>query len=96
MATGSPDTRQRRYVFRGFDESMERLLGADMRLIYGMGVPILMIVGLIVLLALQPASWLVGAIMFVELGALTVIVRALYELMSDDEDEDGEATTTSR
>ena len=43
-AQGDPD----RHVIPGFDASMTRMLGADLRLLYGIGVPIAMIVGLIV------------------------------------------------
>ncbi len=77
-----------RQVFRGFDDSTERILGADMRLIYGIGAPILMVVGLIILLALNPTTWLVVAILVLEVAALGVVVAALFELMRDDEDED--------
>src|SRR5579864_3398587 len=45
------------YPFQGFDESVEHVLGADMRLIYGFAAPILMVVGLIIILALNPATW---------------------------------------
>lgn len=77
-----------RQVFRGFDDSTERILAADMRLIYGIGAPILMVVGLIILLALNPTTWLVVAILVLEVAALGVVVAALFELMRDDEDED--------
>ena len=80
-----------RHVFRGFDESTERFLGADMRLIYGIAVPILMIIGLIILLALNPTTWLVVAILLLEVAALGVVVAALMELMRDDENEDESA-----
>ncbi len=59
-----------------------------MRLIYGIGVPILMVVGLIILLALNPTTWLVVSILLLEVAALGLVVAALFELMRDDEDED--------
>jgi chromate transport protein ChrA len=77
-----------RHIFQGFDDSVERFLGADMRLIYGIGVPILMVVGLIILLALNPTTWLVVSILLLEVAALGLVVAALFELMRDDEDED--------
>ena len=54
-----------------------------MRLLYGMLFPILMIVGLIIVLALNPATWLVGAIVVLEIAALLLVVTALLEMMRD-------------
>ena len=91
-AAGSLNAQTRRHVFRGFDSSIERLLGADMRLIYGMAAPILMIIGLIVVLGLSPAPWLVAAILVIEIGGLGVVVAGLLEMLNDeDEDEPGAA-----
>jgi hypothetical protein len=42
-----------------------------MRLMYGMAVPILMIVGLIIVLALHPATWLATAVVVVEIAVAT-------------------------
>jgi chromate transport protein ChrA len=74
------------YIFRGFDESMTRFLGADIRLLYGMGIPVLVIVGLIILLALNPSTWVVGVIVVLEIAALALIVAGLLELMNDTDD----------
>jgi hypothetical protein len=71
--------------FRGFDESVERVLGADMRLIYGMAVPILMVCGLIVVLALSPATWLVVAVLVIEIALLAVVVLGFFGLLNEDE-----------
>jgi hypothetical protein len=71
--------------FRGFDQSVERLLGADMRLIYGMAVPVLMIVGMIVLLALSPTTWLVAATLIVELAALALVVYGFLGMLTEDD-----------
>ena len=88
MAPTSARADQHGYVFRGFDESMTHLLGADLRLLYGMALPVLMIVGLIVLLALNPAKWAVAMVVVCEIAGLALIVRALYELMSDDDGDE--------
>ncbi len=80
-AQADPD----RHVIRGFDASMTRMLGADLRLIYGIGVPIAMIVGLIIVLALNPAKWVVAVIVLCEIGGLALIVTKLYAMMSDEE-----------
>ncbi len=73
-------------AFSGFDASVERTLGADMRLVYGMAVPILMVVGLIIILALSPAVWLVAAILVLELALLGVVVYGFVGMLNDDDD----------
>ncbi len=88
MASTSVHADQHRPVFRGFDESMTQLLGADLRLLYGMAAPILMIVGLIILLALNPAKWVVGMVVLFEIAGLALIVAGLYEMMSDDDGDE--------
>jgi hypothetical protein len=90
MASTPTDAAERQYIFRGFDESMTRLLGADFRLICGIAMSLLMIVGLVVLLALNPTRWLVVAIVLVEVAALGVIVAGLLGLMRDDVDDEGQ------
>jgi hypothetical protein len=83
----TPETHTHANPFRGFDESVERLLGADMRLIYGLGIPILMVVGLIVILALSPATWLVIAIVVLEMAALGVVLTGFIGMLNEPEDE---------
>lgn len=80
-------------AFRGFDQSVERAIGADMRLLYGMLVPILMICGVIIVLALSPATWLVAIILVLEIGALAVVGYGLAGMLNEppDDREDGSA-----
>jgi hypothetical protein len=92
MATSTPSSSPHTSAFRGFDESVERGLGADMRLVYGMAVPILMIVGLIVILALSPAVWLVAAIVVMELAALAVVVYGFMSMLREPDHEDADLT----
>lgn len=93
MAAATPNTDSHENAFRGFDRSIERLIGADLRLVYGFAVPILMIVGLITVLALTPATWLVGLILILEIGALGIVVAGIMGMLSeDDEDPEAEAT----
>lgn len=63
------------------------MLGADARLLYGMAIPILMIVGLIMVLALSPAWWLVALIVVFEIAALALVVTGLLVMMSDEQDD---------
>ena len=78
-------------IFRGFEDSVERTFGADMRLLYGLAAPILMIVGLIVVLALTPATWLVVAIIVLELAALAVVLTGVMGVLNDERDADPDA-----
>ena len=74
------------------------MLGADARLLYGIAASFLMIVGLIVVLALSPATWLVGVIVLFEIAALALVVTGLLEMMSDEQDDESQpqAEPTSR
>jgi hypothetical protein len=88
MATASSNSHPHEHPFRGFDESVERTIDADMRLIYGFAVPILMVVGLIAILALSPATWLVITILLVEVAALCVVLTGFIGMLNEpDEDE---------
>lgn len=91
MATATPDPHHHENAFRGFDESVERVIGADMRMVYGMGVPILMILGLIVILALSPAVWLVATIVVLEIAALGVVAYGFVGLLNESEQEDDQS-----
>lgn len=75
-------------AFRGFDESVERAVGADMRLLYGMLAPILMICGVIVVLALSPATWLVAIVIVLELAAVAVVGYGLAGMLNESPDDD--------
>ena len=88
MATTSPDTHPHESPFKGFDESVERTLGADMRLVYGFAVPILMVVGLIVVLALSPATWLVITILLIEVAALGVVLTGFIGMLNEPDDDE--------
>ena len=74
-------------VFHEFDAAAERALGSDMRMIYGMLIPILMVCGLIVLLALKPETWLVIAVLVLECAALGVVVTGFLGMLNEDEDD---------
>jgi hypothetical protein len=86
MQAASPPTYHPEPVFRGFEKSVERTLGADMRLIYGFAVPMLMVIGLIIVLALSPTTWLVVTILILELAALGIVLTGFIGVLSDDED----------
>jgi Na+-translocating ferredoxin:NAD+ oxidoreductase RnfD subunit len=87
MQTAPTDTPRDQNLFAGFDQSMERVLGADMRLIYGFAVPVLMIVGLIIVLALRPETWLVVCVMVLECAALALVVAGIVAMLNEREDD---------
>jgi len=74
--------------YERFDSSMERWLGADMRMIYGMAVPILMVTGLILLLALNPTTWMVVGVLGLELAAGGVVIRGILGMLADGDGEE--------
>lgn len=82
MSSTSPPPHH--HPFQGFDQSVERAVGADMRLMYGMAAPILMIVGLIVVLALSPAVWLVATIVVLEIAGLGLVVTGIFGMLDED------------
>lgn len=75
-------------VFHDFDARVERSLGADLRLLYGMAIPILMICGLIILLALAPQTWLVITVLLFEVAALGVVVTGFVGMLNEDDEDD--------
>jgi hypothetical protein len=84
MATPAHQSEHHQPVFRHFDSSITRALGADMRLVYGILAPTLFVIGLVVLLALKPTTWLLVVIVLVEIGALALVVTGLFGMMSGD------------
>ena len=74
--------------FRGLERSVEHVLGADFRLVYGIAVPILMVIGLIILLALRPSTWLVVSVLLLEVAALAVVVVGFMGVLNDEDDEE--------
>jgi len=94
MSATSTESRPHEHPFRGFDRSIERVLGADMRLLYGMAIPVLMVVGMIIVLALSPATWLVVSILVLEVAALALVVYGLMGMLNETEEQDAEDRAT--
>ncbi len=89
MSTTEPGTHHAA-PFRSFERATERVLGVDMRLLYGFAVPILMVCGVIVLLALAPSPWMVAAVMLLEAVCLGVVVTGFVGLLGEDDEEDAD------
>ena len=88
MDTTQTATRPSSNPFRGLDTWLESMLGADMRLIYGVAIPMVVVVDLIVLLALRPTAWLVAILMLVEVAALGLVIFAFMKMLDDDHEQD--------
>jgi hypothetical protein len=87
MATTNHHSEHDERVFRTFDSSVKRILGVDMRLVYGLFTPAALVIGLIVILAFDPRTWLLVAIVAVEIGALALVLIGLREMLRTDAGE---------
>jgi hypothetical protein len=75
--------------FEGMEKLIERVIGADMRLIYGAVVPMGLVVGLVVLLTVTASHWwLVAVVLVVEFAAVALVVFAFLMMLDEDNDED--------
>jgi hypothetical protein len=75
--------------FARFDAAAQRVLGVDMRLLYGMGVPV---VGTCVLVALAfgfaASTWAVVVMMAVEVIMLGIVLCGFSILLRDTRDDE--------
>ncbi len=78
------------------DEVVESAVGADMRLLYGMAVPMLVVFGLILVFVAQHSVWLVALALVVEIGCLGLIVTKLMAMLNDDDAEEPPAPGAQR
>ncbi len=89
-APNLPDRGARRATvlnpFAGLDRRLERLLGSDFKLIYGVLAPVLVVCGVIVLLALHPAVWLVAVTLIFEMALLALVVVKLLAMLGDEDE----------
>jgi hypothetical protein len=67
-----------------FDDHVERVIGADMRLIYGIGVPVLAVTALIIVMALSKTAWVDGVVLVAAVAALGLVVWGFMRMMRDD------------
>lgn len=85
-APSTPRHRGPRNPFAGVDRAIERVIGVDMKLIYGMFMPMLLVCAVIVALAFRPSEWIVAATVVLELGCLALIVVKLMAMLGDEEE----------
>jgi hypothetical protein len=85
MESAETPTRASRRSFRAVDAWLESVLGADMRLLYGVIIPMVLVVDVLVLLTFKQYAWLVAILMLIEIGALLLVIYGFMEML-DDED----------
>lgn len=73
------------------DVAVESAVGADLRLLYGMLVPVLLVVGLILALVIGRTYWLVAAALIPEIALLLFIVVKILAML-DEPDPDRAST----
>ena len=64
-----------------------RMLGADVRLLYGFAVPIFATVGFIIAFAVSGQGWMVGAVAVFMLIATAVVVFGIVGMLDEPDDE---------
>ena len=83
--TAMPDGAPRHHAdpLHGLDVAVESAVGADVRLLYGFLVPILLVCGLIIVLALSPSYWLVAAALVPEIALLFFMVTKILAMLNE-------------
>jgi len=82
-APTQPRGRKPEAALEWIDRTMEALFGVDLRLILGMLMPMLLVIGLIISLVQSPSYWLVGLTLLVEIGCLVMVVTKLLTMLED-------------
>lgn len=93
MTTAAPTTshapaQPSRNPLARFDGLLDRMIGCDMRLIYGVGMPMLLVCAVIVALAFSPSVWLVAVTIILEFACLGFIVMKLMAMLGEGEEAD--------
>ena len=91
MTSQTPAAQPRRAPLHGFEQAVEGVLGVDMRLLYGMGVPVVGVSVIIALLLGFAASpWAIAGLMVIEAAVLAVVLIGFVGMLNEaptDEDE---------
>jgi hypothetical protein len=89
MATATPSHPVQRSPYAPLERAVERRLGTDMRLLYGLGVPVILFcVTIALLLGFAASTWMVASLMVLEVGVLGVIMVGFVGVLNSDEDDD--------
>jgi hypothetical protein len=68
-------------------ERVTRTVGADVRLFYGIGIPMMATLGFIIAAAVSGQSWMAGAAVVFLIVTLGVVVFGFYGMLIEDEDD---------
>lgn len=71
------------------DVAVESAVGVDLRPIYGMLVPVLLVVGLVLAVVLVQSYWLVAAAWVVEIACIALIVTKTFAMLDEPEQPEG-------
>jgi hypothetical protein len=66
---------------------IERTTGAELRLIYGLGVPMLAAVGIIVAALVADAMWLIPVALLAVIGITVVVIAGFSEMLGEDDND---------
>lgn len=87
MATATPPNPAHPSPYAPFERAVERILGADMRLLYGMAVPVILLCVCIALaLGYAASTWVVAGLMVLEVIVLGVIMVGFVGVLNSGED----------
>jgi hypothetical protein len=87
--TPPPITRTRRAhrePLHGLDVAIETTLGADLRMLYGLGIPVVAMVALMIPMFLLPSYWLDAGVLVTAMGATGFIVVKFLRLLEEPDD----------
>lgn len=88
MSAVNPDHHPHHNPMHSFDATVERRLGTDMRLLYGMGVPVIgMCVIIAVALGFAASAWVVAGLMVLEAVVLGVVLVGFTGMLNEDQSE---------
>lgn len=71
----------------GLDRWIEKVIGADFKLIYGVLMPMLLICGVILAIVFTQSVWVVAVTLVLELAFLAFIVVKLMAMLGEGEHE---------
>lgn len=89
MVTDVTVVKKRRRPLQGFEEATERVLGVDMRLLYGLGAPVVtMSVVIALLLGFAASPWAVAGLLVIEAAVLGVVLLGFVGMLNEDDETD--------
>lgn len=89
MAISNPTAHTRYTPVHKFDDAVERMVGADMRLLYGMGVPVVGVSAAIaVVIAFAASPWTIAGLIALEVVMLVVVVAGFFAMLDESADTD--------